>query len=246
MGVMKRLQEKGARRARARRATNGPGNARPRRERPDYVPPNDLERDRSRSWFRRALKRGTYEVDSATGEVVATIDGMPRGVEIVGTFKGVPYFRFEHRGKTRTLSIEDAISVAQGQERKPSSKRTSVSLKADDPKAAALQVIEGLAKVDRRFKGTSWQERWAEGYSPRQILLLLMACSEHGIPFAAEWFRINCDREEWAAQVYLLKPWQYEQVRAAITPARREGFDTYFASQETGNPPSRRGPRLRR
>jgi hypothetical protein len=96
-----------------------------------------------------------------------------------------------------------------------------------EDRASAL--LQKLALVDpTRFDQSSWRIKWKVGYSAKQMLMLSLACKNHGVPFNAGDFRINTRKQTIVQQVKELQPWQYRRLRAALPETRRAEFDAFF------------------
>jgi hypothetical protein len=102
------------------------------------------------------------------------------------------------------------------------------SLRSSDRRSKAFALLDSLATRDDRFLDDSWRDDWELGYSVKQLQLIAVAAKHASIPFSAANFKINTRRGRVMEQLYDLKDWQYRQLRAALTQARRREADAHF------------------
>lgn len=106
--------------------------------------------------------------------------------------------------------------------------RIVATVKGEAHRERALTLLKALSKRERRFADPKWAETWALGYSVKQLQWIAVAAKEASLPFNAADFKINTRRGRVREQLYALREWQYRQLRAALTPARRREVDTHF------------------
>lgn len=102
------------------------------------------------------------------------------------------------------------------------------SLRSRDRQAKAFALLDELADFDDRFSNSSWRDTWDLGYSVKQLQLIAVTAKRASLPFSAANFKLNTRRGRVMEQLYELKDWQYRQLRAALTPARRREADAHF------------------
>ena len=131
---------------------------------------------------------------------------------------------------------EDGIELLDDTRRDIVVDQIVASLRSHDRQSKAIALLDALAEEDRRFIDSSWRGNWGLGYSVKQLQLIAVASKHAAIPFSAADFRINTRRGRVMEQLYELKDWQYRQLRAALTPARRSEADAHF-DLSPGGPP---------
>lgn len=124
---------------------------------------------------------------------------------------------------------ENGIEVV-GEEAKANLlRRMQSEYTANSREDRASALLQKLALVDpTRFDQSSWRIKWKVGYSAKQMLMLSLACKNHGVPFNAGDFRVNTRKQTIVQQVKELQPWQYRRLRAALPETRRAEFDAFF------------------
>lgn len=101
-------------------------------------------------------------------------------------------------------------------------------LRTADRRKRAMSLLQRLAEDDERFDDVKWADGWELGYSVKQLQWIAVAAKRSGQPFNAADFRINTRRGRVMEQLYELLPWQYRQLRGALTPGRRREADSHF------------------
>lgn len=122
----------------------------------------------------------------------------------------------------------DGREVKDEQEKGRILDRVSTDARRRGRQKRAYDVLDGLAKHDRRFGDRKWRDDWQLGYSVKQLKWIAVAAKNASLPFDAGDFRINTRRGRVMEQLYALEEWQYLQLRPALAKSRVSDADRHF------------------
>lgn len=129
---------------------------------------------------------------------------------------------------------ENGIEITNEAEKSKLVDRIATAAKTQAHRDRALALLQALARRDRRFGDAKWRHDWELGYSVRQLQWIAVAAKNASLPFNSGDFKINTRRGRIREQLYDLAPWQYRQLRAALTQTRRTEADEHFRFVERG------------